>query len=203
METANNPEPDFSFLNSKFNAHLTFNVLNTVQGFILENNSDAAIDIIGRYSKLLRSMLLTDQVGTSLKEELDIINDYLEIERIRMEKSFLYSVEVPWYMESQHVPKSFLVGIIENAVKHGIRPLQEMGYIKIDCPESKGHILRIRNNAPSISNSSGLGCGIDLTNRLLERYNAQTGSVIQLTLNRNALLLRNEIEFETLIRLSA
>lgn len=202
MDSGQLPKPDFSSLNSRFNAHLTFNILNAVQGLVLENDNEKAFELIGHYSKLLRKMLIHNSIETHLEDELDLIKHYLEIEQIRMENNFQYSIRVPKSIKSQPIPKSFLIGLVENAIKHGIRPLRSKGYVKIDCISAKNQILRIRNNAPVISSHGGLGCGLEITHDILKRFNDRTGSFIQLTLNRRERRSKNEIEFETLINLT-
>ena len=195
--------PENALLSSRFNAHLTFNVLNTVQGLILENNNEKAFEFIGHYSRLLRRMLIHDSFQTPLLEELDIIQDYLALEQVRMENNFQYSIKVPKKLNSQTVPKSMLVGLVENAIKHGIKPLLTDGYIKIDCPSVRNQIIRVRNNAPILAPNCGLGCGLGISKEILNRFNQQTGSFVQMTLQTRNRRSKDEIEFETLINLSA
>ncbi len=196
-------ESDTSHLYSRFNAHLTFNLLNTVQGLILENNPDCAIELIGTYSRLLRRMLISNTIETRLRDEMDITEDYLEIERIRFDNKFVYDIKIPKALENQAVPKSMIFGLVENAIKHGIRPLMHEGYIFIDCPRSRYRIIRVRNNAPLVSSVKGLGFGLDITHELLDRFNHQTGSLIHMSMNTRTKKKKAEIEFETLIHLSA
>lgn len=202
IESAKLHKKDFSSLNSRFNAHLTFNILNTVQGLILENEKEKAFEFIGLYSKLLRRMLIHNNIEIKLREELDIVRDYLEIEKTRMDYNFQYSISVSKSLESKYVPKSMLIGLVENAVKHGIRPLLNNGYLKIDSPSTDSRMIRIRNNAPLLSTSKGLGCGMGMNKEILERFNQQTDSLINMSSNSITNKVKNEIEFVTLISLS-
>jgi len=108
-------------LTSRFNAHMTFNVLSTVQGLILENDQEAAIEMISCDSRILRKMLINGRLEITLKEELEVIRDYLEIERIRQDDGFSYAIDVDPAISSLLVPKSLLVGFVENAIKQGTR----------------------------------------------------------------------------------
>ncbi len=194
-------DTDIELLVSRYNAHLTFNVLTTIQGFLLENEPNQAFELVGSYSSLLRRMLIHDCIDTSLKDEIALTTDYLDIEKVRFDNGFQYSIRVPKTLLGQRVPKSLLFGLVENALKHGVRPLLDTGYIKIDCPKLPSPLLRVRNNAPITSEANGLGMGFGITAELLKKFNQLTGSIISMTMCTRNLRIKKQVEFETLISL--
>ena len=175
-------EMDLGLLNSRFNAHLTFNVLNALQYLVLEEEKEDAYKLIGSYSRILRSMLINGSIQTNLGAELDIITDYMELERIRMDEKFSYYISVSKSIRSLFIPRSLIISIIENAIKHGMRPLGSKGFIRIDCPDPTYNIIRIRNNAPS-KQFIRKGDGMDLTIGLIRRFNRLNGSNISIRTN--------------------
>lgn len=118
---------------SRFNAHLTFNLLNSLQGLLLDNQPEQACDLINRYSRILRGMLVNGAMITTLGEEMAIITDYMEIEQVRSGEDFHYSIVWDPELKLLQVPKSLLICLVENALKHGIRPLGGKGSIAITC----------------------------------------------------------------------
>jgi two-component system, LytTR family, sensor kinase len=187
-------------LSSRFNAHLTFNILNAIQGIILEEDKEEAFELIGSYSRLLRKMLINGSVHTSMSDELDTIKDYLDIERIRRNYNFNYYISVPRSLRETTIPKSLLISIIENAVKHGVRLMDQNGFIQIDVPDSK--IIRIKNNAPYQPDSLQSGTGLMLTEDLINRYNNLTGSSLSFKINFcQSKKIPSQSIFEALVRL--
>ena len=176
-------DQESALLTSRFNAHLTFNVFNTLQGLILAEEGDEALVLLTSYARLLRSMLINGSTETTLEIELQVIADYLEIERLRMDGKFSFDITVPERFKKIEIPKSVLISIVENAIKHGMRELGKEGYIRIDCPEPWESCIRIRNNALLKTNGHPGGFGLDLTNELITRYNQDHGSNITLSIN--------------------
>jgi hypothetical protein len=166
---------------------LTFNVLSTVQGLILENDQEAAIEMISCDSRILRKMLINGRLEITLKEELEVIRDYLEIERIRQDDGFSYAIDVDPAIFSLLVPKSLLVGFVENAIKHGTRRLDKNAWVNITGrqEEAGGHrsgvttVLSISNLAPApldgCDQISGSVHGSDLAYGLAELFFEKTG----------------------------
>ncbi|HBB90870.1 MAG: hypothetical protein A2X22_14020 [Bacteroidetes bacterium GWF2_49_14] len=185
------PLPDTpTLLTSRFNAHLTFNVLNTVQGFLLEKDAEGAFELVSCYSRLLHKMLINGRLDIPLKEEIETIQDYLQIERMRADGGFSFSVETDPLLNNLIFPKSLMVSFVENAIKHGIRKLNGIGWIQVsakstsnpDAGEGKTSIISIRNLAPAKINGYAHDHqtvhGHELAYGLLEAYMDRTGQEI-------------------------
>ncbi len=201
MKTMQSREVGISHLASRFNAHLTFNVLNTVQGMVLINEKDEAIELIGTYSRVLRKMLINDSLETSLGNEMDIISDYISIEKYRMESNFTYEMKLPKSQLQKKIPKSLIISLAENAIKHGIRYLGNSAYLTIDSPSTDFDTIRVRNNAPITDGSTKGRNGIGLIRDLIKKYNELTGSSLSLVINSNLSQNHQEMEFEALVSL--
>lgn len=110
-------------LKAQMNPHFIFNAMNSIQQFILNNDTDNANLYISRFSTLLRKMLHSSQPGfISLEEEAEQLKLYLDIEKLRLGTEFSFSVDVGKDIEADalRIPGMLLQPFVENAVKHGL-----------------------------------------------------------------------------------
>lgn len=110
-------------LRSQMNPHFIFNAMNSIQQFTLQNDSDNANRYISKFSTLLRKVLYSSQLPTiSLEEEIEQLQLYLDIEKLRMGESFSYDITVDEEIETDAIkmPGMLLQPFVENAVKHGL-----------------------------------------------------------------------------------
>ncbi len=120
-------------IRSQMNPHFIFNALSTLQRFILEENMDKANRYLVKFSKLLRELLESSaSESVSLKEEMDILNGYIEIERLRFDQSFDFSIEMQVDQpENVHIPFMLIQPFVENAIWHGLMPKQGKRVLRI------------------------------------------------------------------------
>ena len=121
-------EQENKVLRAQMNPHFIFNSLNTIQQFILLNDNETAQLYLSKFSTLMRKQMessLTDKI--SLAEEIDLCENYLEIESLRFNKVFRFSITVDKRIlpESVHIPHALIQPFIENAIWHGL--LQKKG----------------------------------------------------------------------------
>ncbi|HNS29714.1 MAG TPA: two-component regulator propeller domain-containing protein [Tenuifilaceae bacterium] len=130
-------------LRQQMNPHFIFNTLNSIQLYILEKDSISSHKYLTKFAKLVRMTLDNSQYqSTSLKNELDALKLYLELEALRLEDSFNYSIEVEDNeLLVKSIPTLLLQPFVENSIWHGImhKPKQE-GWIKIRVGSENGLI---------------------------------------------------------------
>lgn len=124
-------EAELSFLKTQTNPHFLFNTLNNIYALAKEK-SDLAPESILRLSKILRFMLYeTTGKFIEIAQEIEIINDYINLEKLRyddsLEVSFSHRVED----DQLAVPPLLLIPLVENAFKHGLSE-SEKPFLKID-----------------------------------------------------------------------
>jgi LytS/YehU family sensor histidine kinase len=105
------------------NPHFIYNVLNTVQGLLYDNRKTEVGNLLGNFSDLMRKTLqASDQQLQSLREEIENISLYLELEKARFDKDFEYVIEVNLIDDPSDliIPSMLLQPFAENAVKHGL-----------------------------------------------------------------------------------
>ncbi|MCB0637126.1 MAG: histidine kinase [Lewinella sp.] len=121
---------------AQMNPHFVFNCLNAIQGFILGNQDDQekAIFYLSRFSMLMRQALEASQVSTiSLAEDIDLLRHYLDLERMRFNEQFAYTItiepDVP--LDRLLIPPMLIQPYVENAVLHGLADRTRPGHIRL------------------------------------------------------------------------
>jgi hypothetical protein len=128
-------ELEMQALRAHMNPHFIFNCLNSINRFIQTNKPADAADYLSRFAKLIRIVL--QQSGKSfipLEDELHCLQLYMDLESLRFEKPFIREINTNGvYVNSILVPPLLLQPFVENAIWHGLHPLQNgCGKIVID-----------------------------------------------------------------------
>lgn len=136
----NHLEISLRFLRSQLNPHFMFNSLSSIQGLILEKSISKANEYLGKFAILMRGVL--ENTSTSkilLSEELKNSELYLELEQMRHNNKFSFSIEMDKDIESDNllIPPMILQPFLENAIKHGVSALSEDGIIKLYIYKNK------------------------------------------------------------------
>lgn len=121
-------------LRSQMNPHFVHNSLNAIQYFIQRNEVELSENYLSKFSQLIRLFFEYSRRQTvTIKEELDLLNNYLEIEKLRFEEKLQYNISVcdNIDIEEQLIPSMLLQPIVENAVNHGLFHKKEQGNVKI------------------------------------------------------------------------
>lgn len=107
---------------SRMNPHFLFNSLNSIQSFVIDNNTAKAVNYLGKFAKLMRStLILSQRLMITLTDEVSYLKSYIEIENLR----FGNAVQVHWEISDDleldeiEIPSMILQPIIENAFVHG------------------------------------------------------------------------------------
>lgn len=117
-------------LRAQINPHFLFNALTTI-GYLIESAPPRALSTLLRLTSLLRSVLKSDGEMTTLGRELELVADYLDIERERFEERLQVTIDVPPALRALPIPCLIVQPLVENAVKHGIAPAVRGGYVRV------------------------------------------------------------------------
>ncbi|MFY7729446.1 MAG: histidine kinase [Flavobacterium sp.] len=112
-----------STVRSQMNPHFLFNALNTIQSYIYTNEREQASLYLGKFSELTRLILdLSGKELVPLSEELRALTLYIELEKLRFEDSFTYTISTSPGLspETIYVPPMLIQPYVENAMKHGL-----------------------------------------------------------------------------------
>ena len=116
-------ELELKALRSQMNPHFVFNSLNAIQYFIIKNKIDLSEEYLAKFSRLVRLFFeYSRHESLKIAQEVDLLNRYLEIEKLRFEDKLEYIIEVDPEIDPDEteIPSMILQPIIENAVNHGI-----------------------------------------------------------------------------------
>jgi two-component system LytT family sensor kinase len=153
-------------LRYQLNPHFLFNSLNAVSTLVLDGNAPAATRMLAQIGDLLRSSLDIEVTAeVALAQELVFTAGYLAIEQTRLGDRLKYDMIIPMETRDAMVPSMLLQPLVENAVRYGVAPLVEGGWIAIKSA-LHGDKLRIviENSGSRESEQQRHGTGIGLGN---------------------------------------
>jgi tetratricopeptide (TPR) repeat protein len=128
-------ELEMQALRAQMNPHFIFNSLNSINYFILKNESKTASNYLTRFSRLIRMVLINSQKSLiALQDELEMLRIYLDMERLRFKNSFDYFIVFKNEIDAETVavPPLILQPFCENAIWHGLMHKEGQGHLTID-----------------------------------------------------------------------
>ncbi|MBI35629.1 MAG: hypothetical protein CMP67_09755 [Flavobacteriales bacterium] len=147
-------------LRLQMNPHFIFNALNAIQDQIRAENNKAARHSLSKFSKLMRQILDSSRTDyISLELELNILDNYLNIEKITRNNSFQYRFEVSSEIdvEEEGIPPMLIQPFLENAIIHGIANLEKVGEIKLSFSvDEEFLIVTIEDNGIGVKKAKQL-----------------------------------------------
>jgi hypothetical protein len=160
------------------NPHFIFNSLNALKGFILTGELESAEKYLDKFAKILRNLL---ENGASdkilIRDEIILLNNYLDIEKLRFDNSFDFKVETADEISNVYIPFMCIQPFVENAVWHGLMLKKGEKFLNISFSRLDENRVRCivedngigRNNA-SVKKESlkGRSLGMELIRQRLE-----------------------------------
>lgn len=146
-------EMNQTLLRTQMNPHFVFNAMSVIQSYIYDNDTKNSARFLINFSKLMRLILENSSKETiPLKTEYEILDKYLNIQKLRFEERFEFSifVEERLYEEDCVIPPMITQPFIENAIEHGQLHLREDGFINI-------RFLRVRDMLQITVEDNGIG----------------------------------------------
>lgn len=142
----------FNALQKQVTPHFIFNVINSVSRLISLEEYDKAQETLSAFAKMMRYSLSCVDEMVTIKREMDYINNYLAVQKIRFDDRLEYSIECSKEHENFRIPFFSLQPLVENAVLHGILSTDKKGKISIKCEGAEDYITIIIND-----NGQGIG----------------------------------------------
>jgi sensor histidine kinase YesM len=133
-------------LKSQLNPHFMFNSLNSIRALIDIDKKNAK-ESITKLSTLLRTSLLMGKKNVvSIEEEIDLVKNYLDLEKIRFEERLKVDIRIDNEANSVEIPPLMIQTLAENSIKHGISKLMEGGTISISAAiKDKTCLIEVKN----------------------------------------------------------
>lgn len=178
-------------LNASMNRHFIFNSLNSIQYFINSSDKISANKYLSSFAKLIRKNLdssTSNNFIVTLQEEIERIELYLTLEKMRFQEKFDYELKVSSSLdtESIEIPSMILQPFVENSIIHGVLPLEQKGHIQINIFEELGEVVfeviddgigietTLKKKKDSIAGDHE-SKGMEITNRRIELLRKLTG----------------------------
>jgi signal transduction histidine kinase len=171
-------------LRRQIEPHFLFNTLNAIAGLVREKKNEEAVTMIAALSDFLRRTLEeSSRQQVPLGEELEFLQKYLDIQRVRFADRLQLSMNVPADLAVAQVPFLILQPVVENAIKHGIAKRVQGGTIRIAASRSNGMLkLNVYNDGPGLpENWEEARSGIGITN-MRTRLQSLYGDSFELSL---------------------
>ena len=140
-------------LQTQMNPHFIFNSLNSIRSYMIKNETKEASGYLSKFSRLIRQILeYSSEEYITLKQELQILSLYIQIEQLRFRDEFGFSINVEKEINEEElmVPPLIVQPFLENAIWHGL--MQKQGEKKIDLV-----VKQEKNRLKIIVRDNGIG----------------------------------------------
>jgi ligand-binding sensor domain-containing protein/anti-sigma regulatory factor (Ser/Thr protein kinase) len=178
-------ELEMQALKAQINPHFVFNCLNSIKGFIFDRDYAQADKYLDKFADLMRSTIdNSDAAIISLQSEINYLDNYLQLEKLRFEDKFDYKIEVATGIDKEQffVPAMLLQPYVENAIRHGMRFLEnKKGQININVNKENNFLVcEIDDNGIGREKAAALKSkmhveyqskGMNISRRRAELYN--------------------------------
>ncbi len=134
-------------LQAMMNPHFIFNVMNSIQVYINNNETHEANLYLSNFARLIRMNLdISSKKYIPLDDEIEYLKLYLEMEGLRFGEKLTYKINIDPEIDGDEtmVPVMLMQPFIENAIWHGILPKKENGHLEITISKAKKGMLKIR-----------------------------------------------------------
>ncbi len=164
---------------SQMNPHFLFNSLNSIKSFIVSNDSKRASFYLNKFARLVRYTLdSAEKPHVSLQEELNFVEDYIKVERLRLNNAFVYNIKVDEDINPSNlkIPTLIFQPFVENAIWHGLSHKEDQGILNVEVSRNKNDVIvRIEDNGVGRKRSAEMhgegkstALGIKMTKERLE-----------------------------------
>lgn len=162
-------QAELQSLQSRINPHFLYNSLNSIASLI-HIDADKAEDMTLKLSKLFRYSINTQNENlTSVRDEVEIVKTYLDIERVRFGDRINFILDVDEAALNEQIPRFILQPLVENALKHGLNDMVKDGELKLKVEVSDNNLLlMILDNGKPFPDELNSGYGLQSTYEKLQ-----------------------------------
>ncbi len=160
-------ELEMKALLAQMNPHFTFNAINSIQNYILDNDVDKALSYLSDFSKVVRQTLdNASKQFIPIGEEIEYLRRYLHLEQMRFDDQFLFEITVEEGIdpETALIPPMILQPFAENAIKHGLRHKNTQGNLSVRFYKADENTLKCSVEDDGIGREAAKGLNSGLEN---------------------------------------
>lgn len=138
---------EFELLQSQINPHFLYNTLDAIVWLAESGEQQMVVDMVENLSDFFRTSLNQGKDIVTVKEELEHVRSYLEIQKVRYQDILRFEIDVPETVHKYLIPKITIQPLVENALYHGIKNKRGLGTIVIKgCLREDGFVLQVSDN---------------------------------------------------------
>ncbi len=161
-------QADLQALKMQLHPHFLFNALHTIGSLVRTDDRQTAVRVVAGLGDLLRRLLDgASRQEVPLREELEFVRNYLDIEQVRFRDRLKVTIDAEPEVLDAKVPHLILQPLVENAIRHGIAPYLWAGHLLVAARRFEDRVqLLVRDDGPGAGNGDGdtTRPGIGLTN---------------------------------------
>lgn len=157
-------QSELKFLQSQINPHFLYNTLNSVSALAVIEGAEQTMKMIGCISEILKYYLKKINENVTLLEEFRIIENYVYIQKARFGDRIEFELNYDESVMEYCVPSMILQPFVENAIIHGLEPMEEKGKLNVRIMDNGNNILmKVEDN--------GMGIKEEIVNRFFTKEN--------------------------------
>jgi two-component system LytT family sensor kinase len=180
-------DAQLQMLRYQLNPHFMFNTMNAISTLIYKNENDKANEMLDKLCEFFRYSLDNNEKSkTSLHKELQLLDLYLSIEKVRFADRLNIDIQISDEVLNCQVPSMLLQPLVENSIKYAIEPRKTAGTIIITARKHEGRlVLHVLDNGDGQNNTVSNGFGIGMSNTKA-RLNAMFNGNYDIEITDNA-----------------
>jgi two-component system sensor histidine kinase YesM len=160
---------EFELLQAQINPHFLYNTLDTIVWSAEAGNQKQVVKMVGSLSDFFRSSLNKGKEIVTIRDELQHVRSYLEIQQIRYQDILKYEIDVPEELFDYQIPKITIQPIVENALYHGIKNKRGGGTIVVSGKdEGETMLIQVKDDGKGMKPERLKEINKDLTGTKLE-----------------------------------
>lgn len=170
-------QSELKLIQAQVNPHFLFNALNTVSA-IIRKDPDEARELLLHLANFFRKNLKRASDMASLREEIEHVDAYLRIQKARFGDNLKVEIDIDPVLLDMPLPTFTLQPLVENAIKHGISNILDVGRITIRArPDGGDIVLVVEDNAGAYGDTAGDGLGVAIVDKRIKNLHGQTFGV--------------------------
>ncbi|MFC5409727.1 two-component regulator propeller domain-containing protein [Larkinella bovis] len=166
-------------ITNQIDPHFVANFLTAIQSITYEADPDTVVSYLAKFGSIFRNQLMSrSRVFWMLREELEFVANYLDLERLRFGDRITFTVTVaPGVPMDTTVPKMLIQGYVSNAIKHGLEHKAEGGIVMVSVSESVGCLrIKVDDNGVGLEKAKqyrrrSTGRGLKINQAVLDQLN--------------------------------
>lgn len=182
-------ESELAALRAQMNPHFIFNALQSIQSFVISNKVDEAYDYLEQFASLIRRILDQSKRSTvKLTDEVETLRLYISLESLRFDGALGFEIDVPEPLKKEGIelPPLLIQPMIENAVKHGLTPVEGKGLITVKFrKQQQDLVVTVQDNgigreAAKLDTKLHVSTGLETTRNRLALINSESHNPLRL-----------------------